>query len=274
MVHRPDTTNGARTHCDSHTTAIPQPMVPAFQPKDVEMTYMNRIVNGRCALGAMTALAALCFTTSPASAVVPADPPVYIGAGDRYFASHDGRSLDISCTIAAPGKDSHGDRVALTAGHCDRDGQFRYALSPTGAVLGEFATVSQPSGMLAPVQSLDYAFIKLRPNVMLRPRPVHIKRIARATELSEVCKYGHGIVTEGGRCGAVRNITATDFCTVVPMSFGDSGGPVYRGGTLVGITSRLVDLSCGVMVATHADRAVADATTRGGVGAGFIPGVG
>lgn len=212
-------------------------------------------------------LAVIATTLTPANA----DTPATLSAGSQYWPSADGRTQNGMCTIAAVGYDRHGDKVALTAGHCAAGNSV--AITPAGKLLGSFGPATAIQGMAATGTDMDYVFIRLHPSVVLvdDPRtPVNITAIGTPQPWTVACKYGHGMLNVGERCGLITGTTGNVGCSTIAMFFGDSGGPVYVGNRLIGVVSGLFG-SCGVMTFFRADHIIRHATQTGGVGAGFTP---
>lgn len=226
---------------------------------------LTAVIGGALALAVVASGAAL-------GGEVAAESPVYVGAGTKITTqSATGAPILSGCNVAAAGRDSFGNKVALTAGHCGELGQ---KMAVNGQAVGTYAAVVNQNTI--PVNRLDYAFVKLDDTVVIRDdpaSPVDVKKIsAPSTKVWPVCKYGHGILNTGERCGATTNVVNTELHTTIFTTPFDSGGPVYVNRTeLVGLVSRLQLTPFIPTVATRADAAVADATAKNTVGAGFVP---
>lgn len=161
-----------------------------------------------------------------------------------------------------------------------------YFNTANGGRLGKVVSQMPVDGEIGfGANELDYAFIKLEPNVELRdyaPSPIAAKRItAPSMSMTHICKYGHGIVTTGERCGKVAQVNGNAFRVEnMAMSAFDSGGPVYTNKTqVVGLVSSYAQdsglgylnyLMIGSPVrATRIDAIVRDATSKNWPGAGF-----
>lgn len=157
-----------------------------------------------------------------------------VGGGDKYNIG------TASCTMGAVGW--IGDaKVGITAGHCGSVGDVA---TVNGTRIGVFVSSESLPG-------LDHAVIQLDAGITIRPSGRTIS--GPPPKYSTVCKYGHGILNVGERCGVVLGHTANDVCSTVGMIWGDSGGPVYYGNKLYGFTSRLWGASCGVLIFARAD---------------------
>lgn len=224
------------------------------------------------------AAAALSVLALGAAGFVAAEPataadPISVGAGTETDGQDlDGKVGDGGCNVAAVGYDRFDNKVALTAGHC---GDVGYKMLVGGKVVGTYATSTWGTDLGSGMNKLDYAFVKLDDDVVMEDdpaSPVDVKSIvAPTTDQFPVCKYGHGLLNTGERCGLTTAITEKDFLTTILVTPFDSGSPVYVNRTqLVGIVSRLQPWPPG-NVMTRADAAVADATKKNAVGAGFEP---
>lgn len=219
------------------------------------------------------AVAAPTATTTPTGTSTAAADPLPVGAGTRIKVRNtDGEVGQGACNVAAVGHDRFGNRVALTAGHC---GEVGFTMIVDGRDAGTFATSKTTSGGRPVTNRFDYAFVTLDDHVVMQDdpaSPVDVRSVVAPTRRQfPVCKYGHGLLNEGERCGVNVLVTQRDFVSTYLVSAFDSGSPVYVERTkLIGIVSRFNLLPLGV-TATRADAAIADATADGSVGAGFVP---
>lgn len=199
--------------------------------------------------------------------------PAVQAQADDHVVVGPGTSIG-TCTIASVGTDNHGNLVALTAGHCMR--VPHEGVSVGGRQVGNFAAWSStwPSELFREDAQLDYAVIKLDPEVVtptnFTPEGHRVDRITPYPDPRQLlCKYGQ--VTEH-TCGKVlerdRNAVRS-WQLVFP---GDSGGPAYVGSALVGIASSINLLRVWAPVQfTGIGGVLADLAAQGGVGAGFTP---
>lgn len=191
-----------------------------------------------------------------------AESPAPIGGGSGILVG--GEAL---CTLTAIGHDSGGRLVGLTAGHCGEPG---YSIVSERHM--DAGTVGYIHGKS---REFDYAVIEFDP-----AKVVPLNSVGRVTIHSVgapaafpdvVCKQG---LRTGNTCGVVwgdllqTNETWTQMCVIE----GDSGSPVVRGTTLVGMVNAYVGVAClGPELGTDIDIIMADLNAHGGVGAGFRP---
>lgn len=135
---------------------------------------------------------------------------------------------EVMCTVAAAGYGSHGNKYALTAGHCGEVGD---------AVKSADSWQVGPSGTITHVnKDLDFALIELGSNT-------EISRSYNGITLTSlggapvqpggvVCKQG---VASGHTCGVTLHDWQTMNISQVCALQGDSGAPVMEGGRLIGI---------------------------------------
>ena len=212
-----------------------------------------------------------------ASLAVPetaqAAPTVALGAGSTVVIQQASGASPGQCALAAVGTDAQGRSLGLTAGHCVSVGE-RILTADRRTVVGTVVTSKRfPGEGVFVYDALDYAFIRFTDAVRpARTTPVAITGIGRPTPGEIVCKYADGNVDPGERCGVVDRTAPREFSALLFGSFGDSGGPVYAGGRLLGVLSRPsgVPYVSGV-IATRADAAVADAARSGAIGGTFRP---
>ncbi|MFD4295313.1 S1 family peptidase [Rhodococcus sp. NPDC058505] len=171
------------------------------------------------------------------------------------------------CTLTAIGRDSADRLVGITAGHCGEPG---YSIVPEHRQ--DAGTVGRIVGKN---RSLDYAVIEFDPAKVApvnRVGNVTITTVGAPAAFPDVvCKQG---LRTGNTCGVVwgdllaSNETWTQMCVIE----GDSGSPVVRGTTLVGMVNAYVGVAClGPELGTDIDAVLADLNAHGGVGAGFRP---
>lgn len=141
------------------------------------------------------------------------------------------------CTVGEVGH-WRGLPVAVTASHCFATGTV--VVNKQNRRLGVFR-----NGF-----GTDYGFILLDENIRMRPT---FSGVGSVRPGDTVCKNGNGVLNEGVRCGVVYRVSRDGICSTALLWFGDSGGPVYSRGLLVGLVSEFYRAGCGVMVATRAD---------------------
>lgn len=191
-----------------------------------------------------------------------AAPPAVLGGGSGMILGN-----EALCTLTAIGHDNGGRLVGLTAGHCGEPG---YSVVPErrqdAGVVGH---------LVAKSRELDYGVIEFDP---AKVTPVnHVGNVvitaigSPAAFPDIVCKQG---LRTGNTCGVVwgdllqTNETWTQMCVIE----GDSGSPVVRGTTLVGMVNAYLGVAClGPELGTDIDIILADLAAHGGVGAGFRP---
>ncbi|AMS02603.1 peptidase S1 [Gordonia phage Yvonnetastic] len=168
-------------------------------------------------------VAALFLLAAPANA-----EPVTVNGGDQFSVV----GGQFSPTLAAVGY-WQGQRVAMTASH---NGSKGTVALKNGVRFGEFITNPNELGR-------DVGFIKLDDDVafghnrglsvVADPKPVYV-----------VCKYGYGIANSGERCGLNISASATKMCSLYLTTPQDSGGPVYWGNRLFGVSSQVLAGGC------------------------------
>ncbi|WP_459611060.1 S1 family peptidase [Corynebacterium urogenitale] len=179
---------------------------------------------------------------------------------------------DNACTIAVAGYDNAGNKVAITAGHCGKPGAG--VISADAAEAGKIGTFVRAG---AP----DYGVIKLNPNVQLT-NSYGAARISKLggplpASFAQACKTG---ISTGTTCGPVIGSSGPYILAHVCGSHGDSGGPFYRNGRLLGIVSggvgNLPSCTTPLQGPLHAPTAAVSWNTikagldaNGGVGVGF-----
>lgn len=172
--------------------------------------------------------AAVIALTGFAMGDVHASTPIVVGPGTTIY------SDPLPCTIAAAGHDDAGNPVALTAGHCDL-GQPE-VFNAFGQHIGRFTVRSDSWGDI----SDDWAIIALDPGVQLStvtPDGAAITSLGTNPAVgSAVTKFGQTTRTTTGTVSSLADnvIHATAFAFN-----GDSGGPAYQGGALVGLVSAM-----------------------------------
>ncbi|MFF0815260.1 serine protease [Rhodococcus sp. NPDC003318] len=188
--------------------------------------------------------------------------PAPIGGGSGILVG--GEAL---CTLTAIGHDNAGRLVGLTAGHCGEPG---YSI-----VAERHMDAGAVGHIRAKSREFDYAVIEFDPAKVVPLNNVGGVTIhsvgAPAAFPDVVCKQG---LRTGNTCGIVwgdllqTNETWTQMCVIE----GDSGSPVVRGTTLVGMVNAYVGVAClGPELGTDIDIIMADLNAHGGVGAGFRP---
>lgn len=144
--------------------------------------------------------------------------PIYVGAGPT----------EVMCTVTVAGYGEHGNKYALTAGHCGKEGDP--VTSADSWQLG-------PSGTIVKVnRELDYALIELGSNAEVTRsydgvtiNHLGSKPLPRG---QNVCKKG---VASGTTCGATLSDWGTMNVNHVCAMQGDSGAPLFTGDRLVGL---------------------------------------
>ena len=179
---------------------------------------------------------------------------------------------DSLCTIAVSGFDAHGNKVAITAGHCANPGTpVTSGDAPEAGRIGTYVRTGSP----------DYGVIKLNNNVRLtntygRASIGQLGGAVPAT-LQQICKTG---ISTGTSCGPVIGVDGPYLLAHLCGSHGDSGGPIYAGNRLVAIVNgglgNLPSCTTPLQGPVHAPVAGALWTViqrsldaNGGVGAGF-----
>lgn len=219
-------------------------------------------------------LAAGLLSPTPANAET-----VTLKANDRIDLIGENAQGTDFCNVGAVGTDVHGNKVALTAGHCVIEGFKIAKVNAQGLLVPESAKTEIGEGSLRVItpgivgqnNRFDYGFIKLNDNVELV-----------STGNTEIAApvVGHIAVRKGNDLGisvtqssvVITGYTPRDFVMTGAVAPGASGGPVTRNGTLIGVSSRTAFMyGLPFSYGQRADAAVADATARGGVGAGFQP---
>lgn len=136
---------------------------------------------------------------------------------------------DSLCTVGVAGFDNKGNKVAITAGHCG---------TPGASVISGDAPEAGNIGKIVRTGNPDYGVIKLNPNVQIT-RNYGAARInalggANPAPLEQICKTG---ISTGTSCGIVGGMSGEYIMAQVCASHGDSGGPVYQNGRLLGIVN-------------------------------------
>lgn len=146
--------------------------------------------------------------------------PIYVGKGPS----------EVMCTVTVAGYGEHGNKYALTAGHCGNEGD---------TVTSADSWQAGPSGTIVKVNhELDYALIELGSNAEVTRsydgvtiNHLGSKPLARG---QNVCKKG---VASGTTCGmTLSDWDAMNVNHACAMQ-GDSGAPLYTGDRLVGLVN-------------------------------------
>lgn len=131
------------------------------------------------------------------------------------------------CTVAVTGTDSHGSKIAITAGHCGGVGQDVSSFDAPAA--GTIGTVSR-------IVAGDVAVITLRPEAQITRsyNGVTVDHLggANPATFETLCKTG---ITTGRSCGPVLTSGQSSIMAHICGSFGDSGAPITSGNRLVGV---------------------------------------
>lgn len=134
---------------------------------------------------------------------------------------------DSVCTVAVSGVDNQGNKIAITAGHCGKQGMKVRSLDAGEAgVIGTYVRSGYP----------DYGVIKLNPNVRLTNSygRVTVNQLGGPVpgNFGQACKTG---ISTGTTCGPVLGVDGPFILAHICGSYGDSGGPLFVGNRLVGI---------------------------------------
>jgi hypothetical protein len=221
-------------------------------------------------------LAALaCAAIGTAALITAGLATATLGAGSAHAA---GRALigggsgiiidgEYECTLTAIGHDATGQLVGLTAGHCGSPGSRVVAESdPNAGQIGTFAYADH--------NELDYAVIVFDPSRVIPERrvgPVTITNVGAPANFPDiVCKQGR---TTGNTCGVAWGDvfdSKTDTWTQLCVVEGDSGAPIMRGDTLVGMVNAYLAVAClGPEVGTSISAVLRDIDAHHLPGAGF-----
>lgn len=209
----------------------------------------------------------------------------YIGGGSGIKF---GTIAPDACTLTTIGNDSAGNLVGITVGHCaeaakttSNDPNFadvRGENDPDAGVIGTvvYHKFSGGTANYTNPANRDYAVIKFD-----KTKVVPLKTVGRTTIngvaattppwWSNVCKEGR---TTAQTCGMVTGTNKYEVKSFAFSAGGDSGAPLVNtsDGKLVGYVQRpegIPMLSATVSLAIQP--VLADITSRGGVGAGFVP---
>lgn len=205
--------------------------------------------------------AALALTIIAAPVTAHAAPaPVTIMPGDTINTNY--VVATGTCTAAAPARDANGNRYLLTAGHCVN--------GKLGELVGQpiyFKRTLIGHVARAQFQIVDYAVIKLLPNVVIGQNDVpHVAYLGQLNPGSKVCFHG---TKSGVRCGKISQLNELSFMrgAIVPGFVrgssatlrsipGDSGSAVYNTEGVIGILSGGADgVSMYVPIKSVYDRA-------------------
>ncbi|MEV6774120.1 hypothetical protein AB0N05_36345 [Nocardia sp. NPDC051030] len=225
-------------------------------------------------VGTAAMVIALGAVAAPSAQADPSDSQAALGGGSGIVL---GRST--KCSLTTIGHDGAGRLVGFTAGHCAEPGM---------PVTGEqFRDVGVVGVVRASDEELDYGVIEFDPDKVAPLRSVGGTTISGYSTppatWDVVCQTGR---TTGRACGVVWGSGPGGFLDQACSSYGDSGGPLTVGDTLVGLVSgplindtRAIRFSCSdsnnplhtpvLAVAFDAVRAAVDAAK--GVGSGFQP---
>ncbi|PQM45265.1 hypothetical protein C1Y40_04589 [Mycobacterium talmoniae] len=128
------------------------------------------------------------------------------------------------CTLGYTASNAHGDRLAVTAGHCGRPGEPVYDKSRQK--IGHYIAV-QPDDLRH--RNYGYSLIRIHSGIRLSPwiTPTFaIERQATPHTGDYVCAFG---TTSGMKCSTVTNTSpAAGTLDGSLTAGGDSGGPVIR----------------------------------------------
>lgn len=167
----------------------------------------------------------IAWTMSPSGATDPASPVV------------------AWCTMGVVGRDSSGNPVGISAGHCVRssttvqnlpDGApvYRYIRGST-APRQQIGTLAHSDRGLPENSALDYSVIRFNPDAILTSNGPGARIDGKqAAQLfwPPACKDGF---TTGVSCGAAVNQTPTRITILTYGSGGDSGGPAFQNNTKI-----------------------------------------
>ncbi|MGW6421190.1 serine protease [Nocardia sp. NPDC055053] len=219
----------------------------------------------RAVAAAFTLLAALGAAHAGQIGTAHAADPAILGGGSGIVLN---TKAEDNCTLTTIGHDSSGRLVGFTAAHCGTVGSEVSAEANLAAgVVGTFTSTNT---------DMDYAVITFDPDKVIpvnRVGSTTITGIGGPAQFPDIaCKEGR---TTGHTCGVTwgdpvqsKNATLTQICA----TFGDSGGPVVIGTTLVSMVNGSLYVPClGPLVGVNITSVIADIDARGGVGAGFRP---
>lgn len=187
------------------------------------------------------------------------------------------------CTLGVVGTDSHGNKVALTAGHCDEaEGAPVYLCSNQDGdsivsfvdmVCGEGPRIGVYANHGDGTEAYDWAAILLDPDVVELPDSVHglaINHIDTTPAMWQtVRKDGQRTAFTSGLVTYMQPDGVFGATTIAWK--GDSGSPATVNGGIVGLTDEfgLGNLHPDIDEFVPMSNIVADADSQGGVGAGF-----
>ncbi|PAT05118.1 trypsin [Corynebacterium hadale] len=144
--------------------------------------------------------------------------PIYVGEGDN----------EVMCTVAVAGYGEHGNKYALTAGHCGKVGD------PVSSA--DSWQVGHSGNIVKVNERLDYALIELGSNAEVTRSydGVTINHLGSAPVKpgKNVCKKG---VASGETCGITWSDWNVQNVNQVCAMQGDSGAPLYTDDRLVGM---------------------------------------
>ncbi|RYX78802.1 serine protease [bacterium] len=209
----------------------------------------------------------------------------YIGGGSGIKF---GTQSVSACTLTTIGNDTQGNLVGLTVGHCAEaakttlnDPNWANVTGENDPDAGVIGTVvyhkfSGANANYTNPANRDYAVIKFDKTKVVPLKTVGrtaINGVAATTPpwYSNVCKEGR---TSAQTCGIVTGTNAYVVKSFAWSVDGDSGAPLVNtsDGKLVGYVQKpegIPYLSATVSLAIQP--VLADITSRGGVGAGFVP---
>jgi hypothetical protein len=187
----------------------------------------------------LCAVVALILPAGPASAVVKGSPSTLAPHVVRIHAGH-------ACTGVAIAR-----RMIVTARHCVRGGMRIVAGGISIGVAGKGQSGTLDDGRNISVTG-DAAIVRLAAALPASVVPVRVGHGDQPADGDEYIIAGYGTASEASR-GAVGTLREAKLVRAEPRAlvdpnrtgsigasacFGDSGGPVLRGGALIGIITR------------------------------------
>ncbi|MDQ1203585.1 serine protease [Rhodococcus sp. SORGH_AS_0303] len=211
----------------------------------------------------LVGLAVLCSLVLGGGAQASAAERVELGGGSGLVLTQDGR--ETLCSLTVIGADTAGRTIGLTAGHCGRVGDT--VASESDSAAGDVGSV------VAVLPAYDTAIIEFDAE---RVAPVAsvgsttITAVGDPARLAEtVCKQGR---TTGATCGVSYGdvLNSQQVFAQVCVNAGDSGAPVVRGASVVGMVNAYLVAPCiGPAVVTDLVSILRAIDESGGPGAGL-----
>jgi hypothetical protein len=224
---------------------------------------LSGLVSSRTLLAAGMLLLGLLTLHGVVAAPAHAAGPAVIGGGSGIIID-----AQYECTVTTIGHDSAGRLVGLTAGHCgDAGSRVLSEADPWIGQIGQFVYANH---------DLDYAVIQFDPAKVIPVRrvgDVTIDRLGGPAQFPQVvCKRGRTTATTCGVAWGDVFATGIETWTQLCVIEGDSGAPVVRGDTLVGMVNAYLTVACaGPEVGTDMSAIVRDLDAHHRIGAGYHP---